>query len=69
MGHMLRLKVDPERSFHMEFSREKKAVLLGWLALTEVINVQWVRLITLRLGWPPIHSWSGFTSPDWDIGQ
>ena len=45
-------------------SREDKAICLVWRAETEVRNVLWVRLIILRLGWPPIRHIEAFMYQD-----
>ena len=41
-----------------------KELLLGWFAETPFKNVVWVRLIQLRLGWPPIGYLCGFIFTD-----
>jgi len=41
--------------------KKEKALLLAWLAQTEVSNVVYWRSLTLRWGWPPIIWVSCFT--------
>jgi len=66
MEQPLLLKVYKERIFGLDFSFKDRAILLSWTAETEVWNVLWAHLITIKLAWPPIHSWTGFIPPDQD---
>lgn len=46
-----------------EFSirRSRRGLILAWVAETEAPNILWVRVVTLKIGWPPLHWVSGFT--------
>ena len=46
------LKIGPP-VFRITPSWKDKAVILGWAAETELVNVIWHRIFVLRLGWPP----------------
>lgn len=50
----LRLEVLFPSRFLVVPSPEDKAICFVWRAETEVRNVLWVRLVIVRLGWPPI---------------
>ena len=60
----LRLEVLFPSRFLVIPSREDKAICFVWRAETEVRNVLWLRLVILRLGWPPIRHIEAFTFID-----
>ena len=60
----LRLEVLFPSKFLVIASREDKAICFVWRAETEVRNVLWLRLVILRLGWPPIRHIEAFTFID-----
>lgn len=59
----LHLEVAASR-FLVVASREDKAICFCWRAETEVRNVLWMRIITLKLAWPPIRHVEAFTFID-----
>lgn len=43
---------------------ENKAILLCWVAETEVQNIILMRLVTIRWSWPPVKCVTAFTDND-----
>jgi hypothetical protein len=48
--------------FDLFVSKIDRAIIASWKAQTEVNNVLWMRLIVIRLGWPPIRCITCFTT-------
>jgi len=46
--------------FQVGVSRPDKAVILHWVGMTNIRNIQWQRFIVMRFQWPPIQSISCF---------
>ena len=46
--------------FQVGVSRPDKAVILHWIGMTNIRNIQWQRFIVIRFQWPPIQSISCF---------
>ena len=40
---------------------ENKAIVLGWVAETEVQNIILMRLVTIKWRWPPVKCVTAFT--------
>jgi len=56
----LRLLVGPSE-FGITCSWRDKAIILAWVAETEAPNVIWMRMVVLKLSWPPIRHVATFT--------
>jgi len=54
MERPLCIEVDKKKVFSFKFSFGDRAVILSWVAGTEVPNIAWVRLITIKWQWPPV---------------
>ena len=61
MKRYLRLEVDKKKVFSLELSRSDKAIILSWVAGTEVYDIIWMRIITIKWCWPPIRCVKCFT--------
>lgn len=61
VGPILKLSRGPAE-FSIRLSR--RALILSWRAETEAPNVGWVTVLTLKIGWPPLHWVRGFI--DWN---
>ena len=60
IGPLVNLFRDPAE-FSVRLSRRDRALVLSWAAETEAPHILWVRGVTLKIGWPPLHWVSGFT--------
>ena len=49
-----------DSKFEVFFSKIDKALILSWVAETGAKNVTWMRILTLRLRWPPWHCETAF---------
>ena len=58
-GLRLALRIAQPR-FGITLSWRDRALILWWLAETEISNVFWERLVVLRLGWPPYGKYECF---------
>lgn len=52
-GRKLRLRVGPAE-FGIACSWRDRAIILSWVAETEVHNLMWIRIVVFKLAWPPI---------------
>jgi len=60
----LYLEIIGPKTFSIDFSWSDKAIILGWFAETSMANIIWMRLITIRWGWPPVRCVECFTDVD-----
>jgi len=56
----LLLKRGP-KTFHLSLAWKDKAIILSWVAETEVRNLVWTRLCTIKWRWPPVKCVTAFT--------
>lgn len=57
----LRLKTDKLQFNRLAFDWKAKAAVFTWYADTEVPNIALVRIVVVRLGWPPVKVETCFT--------
>ena len=64
MGQRLHLRTGDTQFAGVLFDRESKQLFFRWFAETEVSNINYMFLLILKLGWPPIRWLSAFVSAD-----
>ena len=61
MERKLMLEVDKKKVFSFEFSRSDRAIIISWVAETNVSNMVWIRIVSIKWRWPPIRCVTCFT--------
>lgn len=61
-GQKLTLMTGPLKFNALRFSRKPPAAVLTWYGETEVVNIFRIRIVVLKLAWPPVHWENAFTS-------
>jgi len=59
----IKLYTDPPE-FHIFASKIDKAILFVWTAETSVKNYTWMRIIVIKLTWPPIRHVEAFVKEE-----
>ena len=62
-GRKLCLRKGPV-SFGADFYWREATIVLGWVAETSAPNMVWMRIISIKLGWPPVRWVTAFTDTD-----
>ena len=61
MEHPLCLEVDKKKVFSLEFSMSDRVIIISWVAETNVSNMVWIRIVSIKWRWPPIKCVTCFT--------
>jgi len=60
----LKLWVMKPAQFNWCISWREMAIILSWVASTEVKNLLWLKLMTIKWRWPPVKSVTCFTDAE-----